>query len=423
MGKGKLALAGMASLSLVATGCGGGGSSGGDDGDVALTFMRPGTTDVVHRIFDPMLAEFEDQNDGVTVESVDVGWDEYLQRMTTMIGSGESPDVQLAGTTYYFDFVQRGAYLPLDDYITDELREQIPDALWEAVSLDGQTYSVPASTGAYVLWFNADLFEQAGLDPADPPETQEEMVEYARIITERTGVPGIGVHGKPGSLDLYDEFMAYYGPQTGLPAWDEENCEATFLDEGGVQALQSILDVVSEGVTQPHVDAFNRADLRNAFRDGDVAMVLDTSFILSVVGDLAEGEDAALRNAPLPAGDAGRSGPIGADGWSIAATSENPDEAWELLEWLVTTENQMAHDVEYGQVPPQRDQADLEPFDAEMWQNLISAVAEGLPRPRTEYATQVMQTIETMANTVLIGQSTPEEAIAAAEQELSDISC
>ncbi|MGO7638848.1 extracellular solute-binding protein, partial [Rhizobium leguminosarum] len=52
------------------------------------------------------------------------------------------------------------------------------------------------------LYWNRDLFKQAGLDPETPPKTWAEEIEMAKTIKEKTGIPGFGL-----SANTFDNTM------------------------------------------------------------------------------------------------------------------------------------------------------------------------------------------------------------------------
>ena len=54
----------------------------------------------------------------------------------------------------------------------------------ESATWDGKYYAVPKATNTIALYYNKDMFRAHGLDPDQPPETWDELVETARTLTD-----------------------------------------------------------------------------------------------------------------------------------------------------------------------------------------------------------------------------------------------
>lgn len=395
--------------------------TGSSDEQITIQFMRPGDVGTVRGIFEPMLDEFMKENPNINVEIVDMGWGEYDQRLSTMIATQSNPDVQLVSQGYLFTHIGNGAYLPLDDFIDDELKNQVFENLWEASMLGNEIYQVPATPGGDVLWYNAQLFEQAGLDPNRPPETWEELIEYSIKIKENTGVPGLGLAGK-SFTDIWSTFATLYQSIADKPLLDEETQTFNFDSPEGVKALQMLHDIVYEyQIVQDNIDQYTRGDLRTHFRDQQVAMLLDGPFILSVLREsenVDNPDETFVRSATSPKADKGSHPFFGADGWAIASNTKHPEEAWKLLRFLVSKENQYIHGTQYGVAPPQKDVAEMEGYQTEYWKHATQSIEEGYSRMKSEHFIAIDQILVEMVQKVLLDVASPEQAIEEAVQEL-----
>ena len=94
------------------------------------------------------------------------------------------PDVSYQ-TESFPRFVNSGHIMPLDDMIDTSGfdRSYFFERTWEPGTYDGVTYSFPWIIGGSNLFWNKDLFEQAGLDPDTPPDTVEDFLSSAQAIT------------------------------------------------------------------------------------------------------------------------------------------------------------------------------------------------------------------------------------------------
>lgn len=376
--------------------------------DVTLRFQRPGRFDVVERVFRPITDRFEEQT-GAAVDFVDMGWDEYFERLPLMLATGRTPDVMLNQQGGLFPYGAEGMWLPLNDYIDDELRGQLVPGLLEAVTWGDDILAIPASVGSYVLWYRPDIFEQAGLDPNRPPDTWAELLEYAETIRAEVGIPGLGLHGKPG-VDLADTFAYFYHTATGRPLWDANLNQIDLRDPGAAEALRFMRQLVESPGTQDHVEQYDRPDLRSLLRDGQIAMMFDGPWIMNVIQ--AQLADGSILAGPVPAGPAGRHSIIVVDAWAIPAHTQHPDEAWRLLRFLVEPENQAAHDTGYGSIPPQYSVAERPEFQTQYFEALVDGLTHGFSsRVASPRYTEVNQRLPENVQSVLIGRASPEEAL------------
>ncbi|MGB4135073.1 MAG: extracellular solute-binding protein, partial [Microbacterium sp.] len=231
---------------------------------ITLTFMRTGTPEILHPIFDPIIEEFEKQNPNITIDMQDLGWADAATSLSVMGASKTLPDVMyhLPGTV--FDMAQKGLVLDLTGKLSDELTSDIYPALLEAGQYDGKQYLVPSGASTLLLWYNADLFEAAGLDPDSPPATWEEMLADAQKIQAATGVAGLGIYSKPAGGETSFVMESLFASQVGGSAWDSKNNEYLYDDPShtsdATATLQFMQDMV--GAAQPSVVEYGRFDTR-----------------------------------------------------------------------------------------------------------------------------------------------------------------
>ena len=376
---------------------------------ITLKFMRPGRFDVVERVFRPIVAEFEKENPGIKVEFVDMGWDEYFKRLPIMLSSGTTPDVMLNQQGGIYQYGAEDQFLALDRFIDEDLRKQLAPGLLEANTVNGRVVGIASSVGAYVLWYRADLFQKAGL--TRPPETWQELLTYAETIKAKTGVPGLGLHAKPG-VDLADTYAYFYHTGVGRPLWDAKLNQIDLRAPGATEALRFMKRLVDSPGVQPHVDQYDRPALRSLLRDGKIGMMFDGPWILNVIKEQLAGPSPVIRAAQVPGGPGGRHSITVVDAWVIPAHTKHPAEAWKLLRYLVRPANQAAHDSGYGSIPPQDAVARMPEFQAAQFKELVAALKHGYSsRVSTPRYGEVNDRLPENVQRVLIGRATPEQAL------------
>ncbi|GLW22769.1 extracellular solute-binding protein [Microbispora triticiradicis] len=123
-------------------------------------------------------ADFAKKHPGVTVEFVAQPFDNYYTLLGTAIQSSTGPDVMLFnGGGQLRDRVD--ALLPLDEYVAED-RQRL--AGWDAFSKDGKVYAAPVTLQGHPIYYNKDIYQKAGLDPAKPPATWDELMTACAAV-------------------------------------------------------------------------------------------------------------------------------------------------------------------------------------------------------------------------------------------------
>lgn len=96
-------------------------------------------------------------------------WSEYITKLLTMIGSGNSPDMVMMAIEGVRQLIDNDVVMPLDDRIEGDedmqaVLDDISPRLVEALAVDGQTYFFPNSWNSIVLYYNTKMFADAGLE-------------------------------------------------------------------------------------------------------------------------------------------------------------------------------------------------------------------------------------------------------------------
>jgi len=161
--------------------------------------------------FEEAAAAFEAANPEHDIQIEVVPWDVMLQKLTTDISAGANADLSIIGTRWLVDFVAEGIAAPLDGYMSDEFSDRFIEVFLTPSVFDGQTYGLPIAASARAMFYNTELFEQAGLD--GPPDTWEELKEAAAAIDALgDDIAGFGMQGAQIETDVYFYYACWaYG--------------------------------------------------------------------------------------------------------------------------------------------------------------------------------------------------------------------
>lgn len=197
-------------LSTAACGLGGGAGEAKEaerTGKVAgeITFrtlqLKPTFTAYVQGVIDAFEAKYPE----VKVKWEDVPGDGYNEKLVADAQAGALPDVVNLSTDSFQLLGDRGMLADVAKLDGTAAKEYVPGA-WEQFRLPGKgdsVYAYPWYVTPEILTYNRELFEKAGLDPAQPPTSVEQFFDYAEQIAARSG-------------GRYSAFMA--DPKGGSPA-------------------------------------------------------------------------------------------------------------------------------------------------------------------------------------------------------------
>ncbi len=189
------------------------------------------------------------------------------------------------------EYAEKGYIAPYDDL---EGTQQIIDQYEEYTMYgrhkykDGKIYSLPKSTTTYGLIYNKDMFKAAGIvdenGEAKPPETLEELREYAKRLTNPDKKEyGIIFPGKFVSW-YSDDIMKMSSASSGfVDGYNPKTGEFDYSYEA--QVMKTILGIKADGSCYPGVEGLDNDPARARFAAGGVAMKTAGSYDYGVFTD------------------------------------------------------------------------------------------------------------------------------------------
>jgi multiple sugar transport system substrate-binding protein len=149
---------------------------------------------------DELIKRFEAENPNIKVKQTTVPYDDFRLKIAAAIPAGQGPDVVQLFYGWLQDYLKAKLLQPLPPEIfpaAEIERDFFP--LVKQMKVDGQYYAVPTAVRSLALFWNKKLFAEAGLDPAKPPQTLDEMLDMAKKLTKRDAAGRYRArHGPPG---------------------------------------------------------------------------------------------------------------------------------------------------------------------------------------------------------------------------------
>ncbi|MFW6090510.1 MAG: extracellular solute-binding protein [Actinomycetota bacterium] len=459
-------LAGLTASMLVLAACGddddGEGAddaAAGDEGDeaeepaetatltIAKNSIRGGkNTEEAEHIEDWIIPEFEammaEEGVDVTVEFEGSGADDedYKTALALDLQTGAGADVFAIDGIWVGEFAQAGYIQPLNQIYegADDWDGwgQISEAVQQNMSFEGERYGIPGGTDGRVIYYNRELFAEAGLPEDWQPTSWEEILEAARALNELDGVTPIQLNaGTPmGEATTMQGFLPMLAG-AGARIWEED---AGW--QGASPAVEQVLDLyhtiyVEEELGDPLLqqEAAGRDNSFLQFSEGQIGMLLEGDYlwrsVISPDSDIApmENRDEVIGWAMIPAVEPG-AGVNGQDfvsmsgggGTVLNPNTEHPELAWELLSFMESADALLEQHADQPRITA-RDDVNAELID----DPLISFVAEEvLPvtfyRPGFETYPQVSVAIQEATAAAADG-ATGAEAAGEFESALEEI--
>lgn len=289
---------------------------------------------------------------GIIVETETLGFKELNIKTVTSSTAGIAPaDVFAQYVGHLGGLVGAGFVEPLDDYVSDELLEDLLAV--SSFTFDEKIMGMPLYYNVYTCIYNTEKLAAAGFD--EPPKTMEELVEVCLKIKE------LGIEEYPMLFDLaagtgtsknwFQLTFAYGGELFDM------NYQPLFVSEDseGYKALKFLVDNVGVIIDPAMLETIGE-------QRGEIFRAGRGTFELDGFGALAGCENperSTISNsvAPMlvPGTEDDRSGTMDiADGIVISSLSENKDAAWEFIEWWLSDDTVIAAFKEQGVMPTRR---------------------------------------------------------------------
>ncbi len=305
-----------------------------------------------------LVAEFNQAHSGIKVNATyQGGYAEIMAKVWSAVYAQETlPQVAHVGAAPLLG--DTGAIVPITDF-TDGAsgidRSLIRDAFWGYNSAQGKIWSMPFNNSVPLLYYNRDLFVQAGLDPDGPPQTWEEVIAYGKALTRDTDGNGeIDQWGLNTHTDTHWYLSAMF-LENGARIISDNETEVLYNSPEAVQMLELWGKLVTENKVMP---AAQHNEAKSDFLAGKLGMFLASSANLP---SFLEEASFQLGVAPLPS-VAGQE-PVEPIGGASLVIFQNEDRAvldasWEFVKWMTSPQSSLYLSTKTGYVPIYKDALD-----------------------------------------------------------------
>jgi multiple sugar transport system substrate-binding protein len=397
---------------------GGGGGGGG----LEMWERSGGNAPMV----DALVAAWNEAEPDRQINLTYIPHEQMVPKLAQAIASGDVPDLMGLDLIYGPQFASAGQLEDITDLIGDDpLLETIPEGHRSVATWEDRLYGVPLYADVSLLFWNKELFRQAGLDPETPPTNLQEIHDMAAQITAL----GDGNYGYylPGNCSGCNIFT--FAPLIWASGGKIEAAEC------GDEALtgDNIAEVLAwarmmhqEGQIDPAAQAETGETFAEVFGSGKVGIMGTGNFNVALAKD--QNPDIDLGVTVLPGLESGTSASFaGGDIVTVPKGSERVEDAVDFMKFILSDDVQVNQYAKLGNMTTRSDMADNEFSNQD---EDVADTAQALPIAQTPYTLTFFEQINSpqspwlqMLQRVYYTDDDIAEIMADTKAEMERISC
>ena len=304
----------------------------GDAGEISV-FLIPSPSSTAIQSFIPAFEEAT----CIAVNFSETPYGEAHQKQLLAYEQADGQyDVAQFDNTFLAPFGAAGAMAPLDDYLANSAGYDIADfseGQQDYGKYDGDTLGLTLSTEPMIQWYRTDIYDELGLEPAT---TWDEYIANAKAVVDAGKGDGAMMAFGPGASWWYMTLLWSFGGQL----YDDDLTPTVNTPESvtAVEYMQQIFDVAPEGAISATGD-----DVMFKFLSQDIGSIIQYSgYYGFTLSDEFTPYVGKIGTARMPLGEVDITHLAG---WNIGipADSENKDQAWQFLEFVLGKSNARAY--------------------------------------------------------------------------------
>ena len=370
------------------------------------------------------VAAFEAANPNIKVEIIDIPSADYTTKLSVMLNGGSDVDAfYIKDGDTAKSLVEKGQLADMSSYIAaDSINLADYNGLAENFSFDGKQYALPARTDFYVMYYNKDIFDAAGVAYPSNDWTWADFEETAKKLTSGEGANKI--YG-----------AAFHTWQACIQNWGVQDGKHTIMDyDTGYDFFKPYYEMALRMQDEGTVQDYGTLKTGNIhysgpFAQGTVGMLpMGSWFIATMIQKVKDGESSinwGIAALPHPNGveagwTVGSTTPL-----SVNAASKKQDAAWKLVEFITGEEGASAY-AKTGAIPGRAD-ADAIAEIAKM-DGMPDGAAEALTvkhisldRPITDKVGEINQMLGEEHSLIMLGELSVADGLAEMASRAAEI--
>lgn len=359
-------------------------------------------------LFDELIQEYNESQDQYQLKGEYIPFGDTKKQLSVGSAGDSLPDMVIIDVVDNAAFAAQGVFADITDLVEEwGEADNFYEGPLESATYEGGYYGLPVGSNALGLFYNKDMFEEAGINAV--PETWDELKEVAEKLTT-DGVKGFAVSG----VKSEEATFQFY------PFLRSAGAEYDSLDsDSAVKALTFLKEMIDEGFMGSDIINATQDDLARQFAAGQVAMMVNGPWNIERL--LGENPDLNFGIAEIPR-DTEFASALG--GENIAVVKDgNVEGAFDFITWLLEPERIEEFSAETGVFPPRKDVLENSDFwnQDEHLSGFVPIMEYAEPRgPSPEWPT-ISEAIQIAVQEALTGEKTPEEALQGAAEKVEQL--
>lgn len=347
--------------------------------------------------------------------------------LATAVGSGNPPDLYVIDRNSLPGQAAIGMLTDLTPFIEEDtdLLDNYLEGPVKTSSWDGTVYGLPIFATARGLFYNVQMLRDAGVDPAvlDPSNgapTRELITEIAQKVEAKNAS---GEYERMGFIPWFREAKHMtWNVANRSEFYTEESCEMTPQEPVQLATFeyeQSEAERLGYQAAQSFIAAYGSTPNAHPLYSGQLAMSVEVNSFVDNIAEFApEGFEYGMTYVPVEEEGAEPGTYMG--GWSavIPTGVNNPDASWDLLKFFAGEAGQREWVEQVGFLPTWKGLYNDEVVEGkEFWIDVLENY--GLEYPPLPITTAFYSAMDQAQEAVLLGESTPSEALDSVHAQLT----
>jgi multiple sugar transport system substrate-binding protein len=362
-----------------------------------------------------MTAGFEKANPDIKVNLEFVPY-EGLRDKTLLAQASGGYDVVLFDVIWPAEYATSNILKDVTSRITPEMDKGILPGAWTTVEYKDKRYGLPWILDTKYLFYNKEMLDKAGI--SSPPKTWAELLQDAKKIKDK-GILKYPIAWSWAQAEAvicdYTTLVSAYGGK-----FLDDGGKPVFQTDGGLDALEYMVQTMKDGITNPNSKEFLEEDVRRVFQNGEAAFALNWTYMYNLANDPKQSKVAGhvgIEPAPGVKGKSEVSAVNGSMGLGITSTSKHPDEAWKYIVYM--TSQPVQNEYAKLSLPIWASSYD-DPAVTKGQEELVSAAKTALgamfPRPTTPHYQELSTALQVGIQQALLGMAEPKDALETAAE-------
>jgi ABC-type glycerol-3-phosphate transport system substrate-binding protein len=347
----------VAAVAVAGTGtaaaCGKGDTGSGNVTITFWTHTHPPMIDLNKKL----IAEYESKHPGVKIEYQTIPNTEFGTKMLTSLSTGAGPDIiNMDDNALRGEYFPKKLLAPVDpkgfgkSSVAELEADYVPGTLDGAKDASGTLYGVPSEFNGTAFAINTKHFKDAGLDPAKPPKTWQEVIEYGKALNKaghKQAFNFLYLHS-----GWYNQWFQTLANQTGGSILSKDGKSAALTSPGSQKALELWVELArTSGIADPKTSSRDATAPYQDLASGVQSMAILYPWSMDQIKKSNPDTYANLAVVPLPQVDPSAQPVSRVYGyfWAVNNASKRKTEAWQFISYLASQHDRWLSDVSFVQ--------------------------------------------------------------------------